>query len=555
MKLFVSLLFLSLDVSRAFTPHAMCARHLVSSVAGSGIHSTPEAETTDQYDEWYEDFDPSAFEGSDEDTNASSGDVGHDYERDTSEDNSDVDVEAVNYLLAERLIMKKSRRFDEADAIRDELVEKHGVMVRDREGTWRSGWGAAGRRNGRRSRQLKDFGPNGHDYNLAENAGPSQSTLSEPEIHQKLAERLQCKLKRDYNTADRLQAELLKEGVVLNDKKRLWRADGAAFDEFAPRQYSQSEHSKPSTDADQIQAMVTERSKAKSERLYSKADQIRDTLFDQFQVSIDDKRAEWSVGGDFGEPQRRNQRTFTRFEKAPGCPESENDDAIQKLLDDRDAARATRKFDVADAIREELMGMNIFVDDRNRQWSFGRGTGSKGSGYTRRGEGSLSDDTLAEITSLLDKRSEHKRNRKFKSADKIRDQLRDTFNVLIDDKNKEWQAVTGEYTMSSTSAPVSEEVKKVIHELVEQRAVAKLQRDYATADSVRDLLGERYNVSVDDRVKEWCQDDDAPDSDEERQEEMPAAAAVAEEVEDDVTNTDTTEEGLGETIPDSTEEL
>jgi cysteinyl-tRNA synthetase len=49
---------------------------------------------------------------------------------------------------------------------------------------------------------------------------------SEPEIHELIAERLQCKMSRDFNTADAIQADLIAAGVYVHDGLKEWRADG-----------------------------------------------------------------------------------------------------------------------------------------------------------------------------------------------------------------------------------------------------------------------------------------------------------------------------------------
>mmetsp|Transcript_15097 Transcript_15097/g.36970 ORF Transcript_15097/g.36970 Transcript_15097/m.36970 type:complete len:539 (-) Transcript_15097:6-1622(-) len=427
-------------------------------------------------------------------------------------------------------------------------------MVRDKESTWRSGcsrsgsgqsWGRGERtrndgRGGTRGRPKRDFGPNGHDYNLAADAGPNTSTLSDQEIHQMLAERLECKLNRDYPTADGIQDELRNAGVAINDKRKLWRADGAMFDDSAFRKFTKSEYSIETEFADEIQQMMDDRSKAKVKRQFQEADDIRDTLLNEYDVTIHDRFAEWSVGGNFGEERSNKKRSF---EKAPGSPVTENDDQIQQMLDDRDAAKKNRDFETADSLQAELKDMGVFIDQRKRQWSMGRGSaGRKSYSYTRRGAGSSSDDQEEEITRLLAKRWECKNNRKFKSADQIRDQLRDTYNVQIDDKNKEWYIVTDGYTRSPASSPVSEETEEIIHDLVEKRAVAKLQQDYDTADGIRDMLIKKYRVRVDDTVKEWQLLDGGDGSEEEESEspqdddEMTAATGVhvEEEVSDDI---------------------
>ncbi|KAL3932000.1 MAG: hypothetical protein SGBAC_011059, partial [Bacillariaceae sp.] len=291
--------------------------------------------------------------------------------------------------------------------------------------------------------------------------------------------------------------------------QKMWRADGAPFEapKFASRVYRQSQYSEATEEAEQIQAMVQDRSKAKAERSYGEADEIRDALYADFGVTIDDRRAEWTVGGDFGTTSipDGNNRQLNPFEKQRGCPPSDQDAQIQQLLDDRDAARKDRDFETADTIRDDLKGMGVFIDDRKRIWSFGRdaGAGSDSGEYHRRGGGSLSDEDVEEITAQLAKRFECKRNRHFKSADEIRDSLQERFKVQIDDRNKEWHVVTDNYMMAAGSTPVDEETAETISELVEKRAVAKLQKDYPTADSIRDMLMETYNVVVDDRVKEW----------------------------------------------------
>ena len=46
--------------------------------------------------------------------------------------------------------------------------------------------------------------------------------------------------------------------------------------------------------------MVQERAEAKKVRDYSRADDIRDRLMNEFDVAVDDKIKLWSMGGDFG---------------------------------------------------------------------------------------------------------------------------------------------------------------------------------------------------------------------------------------------------------------
>ena len=49
------------------------------------------------------------------------------------------------------------------------------------------------------------------------------------EIDAILAERLQCKFRRDFQRADALQEELFSMGVRVHDGLKLWRDDGGGF--------------------------------------------------------------------------------------------------------------------------------------------------------------------------------------------------------------------------------------------------------------------------------------------------------------------------------------
>jgi hypothetical protein len=54
---------------------------------------------------------------------------------------------------------------------------------------------------------------------------------SEPEIHEMIAERLQCKMSRDFNTADAIQADLIAVSAP-HDGLKEWRADDKTFGDY-----------------------------------------------------------------------------------------------------------------------------------------------------------------------------------------------------------------------------------------------------------------------------------------------------------------------------------
>jgi hypothetical protein len=75
---------------------------------------------------------------------------GHDYHRDTTRDSSNVNEAVVNSLLGERLQAKKTRNFERADSIQDQLMAEHAVGVFDKDKMWRTGCSPSGRGGGGR---------------------------------------------------------------------------------------------------------------------------------------------------------------------------------------------------------------------------------------------------------------------------------------------------------------------------------------------------------------------------------------------------------------------
>lgn len=307
---------------------------------------------------------------------------GYAYQRDTSRDESNVDVAAVEALLNERSQYKRQRNYDAADEIRDTLLQEYSVGVDDREKTWRSGCspggsglnGGYGRpqrpggRGGGSRRGTVDFGPLGHDYNPSPDAGDIASSFAEEEIHQLLAERLQAKLARDFNTADDIQAELISNGVYVHDGLKQWRADGVPFvtlnkngdrDEGGRRMrgsraaYVKSKYSDPfDGDEEEIIEALQKRERCRAQRDFQSADKIRDYLLNELNLHVDDRLREWSIAGNFGD-EINQQRAMSKsvgsrnYVRAVTSEELENPDDeayIQQKVDERQQAKYDRDY-------------------------------------------------------------------------------------------------------------------------------------------------------------------------------------------------------------------
>jgi len=570
-------------------PHNFLVRK--SSPSSSYLPSSKEA--NDDYDNWYADFDPSAYETynsmtSDDDSRRSREGAGrssnrdrrgrgdgrrersmaHDYVRDTSRDMSNVDEVVVNQLINDRLAARMRRDFDSADAIRDQLLNEYGVGIFDKDKTWRTGCSSSGSgmRRGRggeggerqqrtpmqtRGRQQQRspkqyFGPSGHDYEQSPDAGPNQSELDGSMIHELLAKRLQAKLSRDFGAADQIQSRLLSAGVFVHDARKEWRADGVPFGDVARadgkpsrtagsrsdrdrnQPYRQSQYSQglsASISGTLIDKILQERLKFKQLRDFDKADAIMEGLKTKYGVFVDDRLREWSVGGDFGKvhnAQREmsnsiKQRGYVKSANSPSLS-PEDEDYVMEKIDERSMAKQDRDFETADAIRDALTKeFNVVIDDRKRQWSvggdFGEDSARRRDGYTRRGGGGLRDDEVAVITNMLSERAQAKKDRDFALADDLRDELRNTYNVAIDDKNREWHVDSDDYVLVGGHSLTSEQVDAV-GRLLQERYGCKVLKEYDRADAIRDELIEEYNVVVDDRTKEWrCLDSDGDNDD------------------------------------------
>ena len=160
-----------------------------------------------------------------------------------------------------------------------------------------------------------------------------------------------------------------------------------------------------------------------------------------------------------------------------------------------------RDFRNADAIQQELLQGGVYVHDGFKQW---RADGTNFEGYGSKtyqyvgGASELSDEQSKEIKELIEERARFKAERLYRNADAIRDELRDRFRVVVDDRKREWMIGDsrrlergGRDRFSSfTMADFSEQPdnQEEIQELVEKRDKARADRDFATADDIRDNL-------------------------------------------------------------------
>jgi len=209
------------------------------------------------------------------------------------DDTAEVDVEKVQELLASRADLRAQRDWAGADEVRDQL-SRMGIMVLDREAEWfvRNPRKAA---RGGAPPTPRDFGPLGHDYIKAADDTSEFDDEKLATINGLIKTRLECKMARDFATADATLTTLTEEyGVRVHDGMKTWRGDKIAF---KPPGYNRSPDDDTPLDEEnlaKIVQLVGERATARRLRDYNKADELRAEL-NAMKIFVDDKERKWFV--------------------------------------------------------------------------------------------------------------------------------------------------------------------------------------------------------------------------------------------------------------------
>ena len=211
------------------------------------------------------------------------------------------------------------------------------------------------------------------------------------------------------------------------------------------KRYEKSPHSgemEGTSDA-LIDKLVTERTKFKMLGEYDKADAIREGLQTKFNVFIDERLRQWSVGGDFGA--EHNAEREELGDKVAGRPKgayvrrgggdltAEDEEAISKKIADQDDATRQKNFPAADEIRDELLSKyNVKFDSRSGEWWV------DADEHAMAGDNGLSDEEREHVEGRLRERSALKREKSYAEANEIHVELWAKLRVNVDDRSKEW---------------------------------------------------------------------------------------------------------------------
>ena len=346
-------------------------------------------------------------------------DTPHGYMRDPIDDTR-VDEASIHELLMQRTEARQQQAFGVADAIRDRLLHEHGVRVSDSTRQWRTG---CNQQSG--SGMNKKWG-RPTEESATGNASPPSRTVER---------------RQDFGR---------ERGPGRFQEPRLIRHDGPKS-RLAPYREGDTMHSVTNEDparATMIQALVDERDVARWERNYAVADSIQQDLFDIHGVEINDRKRLWReksvANSERGRrspaaPRLPQQRPSPRsLPQLRGTTSSLTDDQViqvEKMIGERAAAQERKDFSLADRIRAALRNeFAVGIDDRSSEWCVAGGDYDRSPLVI----GNFDEEMLSLIQQQVQQRSVAKMTMDYETADRIRDELMEKYQVTIDDRQKLW---------------------------------------------------------------------------------------------------------------------
>jgi len=274
-------------------------------------------------------------------------------------------------------------------------------------------------------------------------AKPRTSTTAsatDESIRSLVAKRETARFARDFESADKLREQLSRLGVTLDDQSKTWRmADGRSgpitavnISELHAQKAAKSGAAQLSDD--EIARQVKEREQARFTSDYKTADRIRDNL-EKHGVHLDTKENRWQAADGRSGPIGPVNISAAHAQKAArsGVTKSMPIEEIEKILVQREQARARRDYKTADVLRDQLEKHGVYLDAKENKWHASDGrTGAIVMS-------SLSDD---EVGKILAARQAARLRHDYKTADRLRDQLNEQC-VSVDDKKNRWDASDG----------------------------------------------------------------------------------------------------------------
>ncbi len=221
-----------------------------------------------------------------------------------AEDLCTLSKEEIIGYIKQRTKERRNQNFQRADEILVTL-KQHFVFVNDATKQWRADGQSfvyfdgpspgPGQQQPQQQRPNYENSDSAHDHDYVYNKARNSKYISDRDeeyIKNKLRERYVAKLNRDYNTADDIVDELRYiKNVEIDDSKKTFRAvdpfkleytfGGKRINNIHPDVLKEIEHK------------VKERTKAKNQKDYEKADALLEDLSIVHGVRVDDTKKEW----------------------------------------------------------------------------------------------------------------------------------------------------------------------------------------------------------------------------------------------------------------------
>jgi len=349
--------------------------------------------------------------------------------------------EEILRLVAQREQFRQARRFQESDAIREEL-RTMGIELYDKEKEWRS-------QDGRRGALFT--------------AGPLACTLPEEHIQARIFQREEARKGKDWSMADNIRDELRNSGVELDDRESMWRTSNGRSGFYSGVKAEVT----ASIGIPAIEKLVAERERLRAGSDFEAADELRRQLA-QMGVELFDNERIWKTADG-------HRGVIITGGHEVQCMLNEVQIAGRVLQ--REEARNGKDFATADMIRDELRRQGVELLDAQKTWCTADGRqGNYSGGYSVPQPGyaaqssrgaigagnaalaSMSSSRMtsspltnnpaagtlstASIVALVSGREYVREAKDWRSADEIRNDLR-AHGVDVWDKDKLWRANDG----------------------------------------------------------------------------------------------------------------
>lgn len=267
--------------------------------------------------------------------------------------------------------------------------------------------------------------------------GVSAGGVSDEAVRALVSKRESARFARDFDSADKLRDQLSRLGITLDDQNKVWRSADGRVGSITAINISELHAQKAAKSGaahlpdDEIDRLVREREQARFTSDYKTADRLRDQL-EKHGIHLDTKDNKWQAAdgrsGHIGPVNiwAAHAQKAARS-GAPKLPVEE----IEKILVQREQARARRDYKTSDVLREQLEKHGVYLDAN--KWHSPDG---------RSGAIVMSSFSDEEVGKILANRQAARLRHDYKLADRLRDQLNEQC-VSVDDKKNRWDASDG----------------------------------------------------------------------------------------------------------------